>query len=247
MSLTTDGGRPDSAMPFWIWAGDMSEPPPTFSAARLSRTVSRLSTPPPAHLIGRRRLLRAGPRHRLRVLRPRPLAIHVPRRRLSLRPCLRIDAGAARLLGEAGRHVPGDAPPRLRTSLSVTDPRASIGPYGRIVEAVAPKRKEETRRRRDLVAAENFRPRFTLEPSVHAGSARDDQGSTARPAPQTSNRTCLFAALLASGLRLISRAEAVREAGAKPAVVCAKIGNKRPRLAELFQRERRDSNPRPPA
>jgi hypothetical protein len=36
-----------------------------------------------------------------------PRAIHVPCRRLSLRPCLRIDAGAARLLGEAGRHVPG--------------------------------------------------------------------------------------------------------------------------------------------
>jgi hypothetical protein len=33
----------------------------------------------------------------------------------------------------------------------------------------------------------------------------------------------------------------------KPAVVCAHTGNKTSRFAGCFQRERRDSNPRPPA
>jgi hypothetical protein len=42
-------------------------------------------------------------------------------------------------------------------------------------------------------------------------------------------------------------AEWARWPGVKPAVVCAKIGNKRPRFAGCCLRERRDSNPRPPA
>jgi hypothetical protein len=80
--------------------------------------------------------------------------------------------------------------------------------------------------------------------------ARDLRGMTetgGSPSAQTGDRTCPFAALLASGSRLISPAESAREAGEKPAVVCAKTDNKTPRFAGCFYGERRDSNPRPPA
>src|SRR5215218_8881970 len=82
---------------------------------------------------------------------------------------------------------------------------------------------------------------------ARAGSPRDDRGPVARLAPQTGDGKCPFAALLAFGSRLISRAESMREAGGKPAVVCVKTDNKRFRFAGCFLRERRDSNPRPPA
>jgi hypothetical protein len=69
---------------------------------------------------------------------------------------------------------------------------------------------------------------------ARAGSPRDDRGPVARLAPQTGDGKCPFAALLAFGSRLISRAESVREAGGKPAVVCAKTDNKRSRLQDVF-------------
>ena len=59
-------------------------------------------------------------------------------------------------------------------------------------------------------------------------------------APWRPNRRqkCPFAALLACGSQLISRAESVREAGGNPAVVCAKTDKKRSRFAGCFLRER---------
>jgi hypothetical protein len=44
---------------------------------------------------------------------------------------------------------------------------------------------------------------------------------------RTGDRKLPFAALLACDPRQISRAESVREAGGKPAVACAYVGNKR--------------------
>jgi hypothetical protein len=79
--------------------------------------------------------------------------------------------------------------------------------------------------------------------------ARDLRGMTEGPVVRLAPKpaTEQLAALLASGSRLISRAESARGAGEKPAVVCAKNDNKRSGFAGCFLRERRDSNPRPPA
>jgi hypothetical protein len=54
------------------------------------------------------------------------------------------------------------------------------------------------------------------------------------PSAYTRTRTSPFAALLASGSRLVSRAGLARETGAKPAVVCAKTDNKNCRFAGSF-------------
>ena len=80
-----------------------------------------------------------------------------------------------------------------------------------------------------------------------SGSARDDRRPPARLAPQTSGRRNPFAALFEARLAGVSRAGSAREAGEKPAVVSAKADNKMYRFAGCFLRERRNSNPRPPA